>query len=66
MRAHGIKEMSVMRHNDYRSLIVKDEILKPCNCFYIEVICRLIKKDYARVAEKCLCKQHLYLFITRK
>ena len=51
--------------NDYdRSEIFAQEILKPLDSGYIEVVRRLVEQDYIGVAEKCLRKQNFDLLLT--
>ena len=55
-----------MRDDNDRSEILAQEVLKPLDGGYIEVVCRLIEQDYIWVSEKRLCKQHLDLLRTRE
>lgn len=51
--------MAVMRDDNDRSEILAQEVLKPLDGGYIEVVCRLIEQDYIWVSEKRLCSSTL-------
>ena len=61
VRADVVEEVSVMRNDENRALIIHEEILEPHDACEIEVVRRLVEQDNIGRAEQCLCKQHLDL-----
>ena len=51
-----------MADHDQRSGEVHQEIFQPGNRAVIQVVGRLVQQQNVRVAEQCLCQQHLELF----
>ena len=66
MSADVIQEVTVVGYNDDCTEVLRKELLEPAYRVYVKVVCRLVKENDVGIAEKSLCKQHLYLFVTRK
>ena len=58
--------MTVVRYDNNGVFKIKKEIFKPADSRQIKVVCRLVKQQNIRIAEKCLCKKHLNFHIRRK
>ena len=66
MGTYIVEEVTVVRYDYYRTEIFGKEVLEPRYCVNIKVVCRLVHKNDIGVAEQCLCKQYLDLFVTGK
>ena len=54
----AIQKITVMGDDKYRAFIVDQICLQPCNRFHIQVIGRLIKKNYIRVGQQQTPERH--------
>ena len=63
MRTDIIQKMTVMRNDQHRAEIIREEILKPADRVDIEVVRRLIEQDDIRIAEERLREQNLDLLV---
>jgi len=61
LRADLVEEVTVMGHHDYRILKINQELFQPCNGIQVQMVGRLVQKQYIRIAEQGLGQQHLYL-----
>ena len=67
----NIRKTEVLQHEIMRGAkegepLARKELLEPAYRVYVKVVCRLVKENDVGIAEKSLCKQHLYLFVTGK
>ena len=55
-----------MGYHDDCTEVLGEELLQPAYRVDIKVVGRLVKEYDIGIAKKSLCKEHLYLFVTRK
>ena len=66
MRADVIQEVTVVRYDNNRTEIIREEIFQPRYRLNVKVVCRLVHQNYIGIAEQTLCQQNLDFFVTRK
>ena len=65
MRADIVEEVTVMRDDDDRALVIREEVLQPLNRADVQMVGRLVEQQNLRIAEQCLCQHNLDLFRVR-
>ena len=63
MSAHGVKEVTVVRHNEHRVLEIRQIFLEPCHRIEVEVIGRFVQQKVVRIAEEGFGKKHAHLLV---
>ena len=53
---HSIKEITVVRNNDVRPVVILQKILQPFNRRNIKVVRRLVQQQQIRFAEQHFCE----------
>src|SRR5690606_19232143 len=64
MSTYRIEEVTVVGDDKDDSFVRSQEVFKPSNGLYIQVVGRLIQNKYVRVSEQGLCQEHTNFFVT--
>ena len=63
---HVIKEVTVVRHGDYRSFILLQMLFQPVDAFCIQVVGRLVQQKDVRLLKQQAAQSHTAAFTSRK